>query len=491
MKLKHLLPFIVSMIFFSYVKLFPKSKEVVVLKQQLPYEITNVEVSSDKLIIEGWGFINGNQHFIDASTHSISIEFSSNTDVFKSNVNLLPKDMSSLMYYRGARECGLNEYYQPSSKCNYSYKNVGFKAIVPLERFKKNEKYTAMLVVLAKQTNTTYKIQVYYPMLRPLIRQIGDYQFSLESSLKDTKLIINHDNVVVRSGPSASYPVINYGPSCGDAYKNSLFYQSHQIFSNIIEKINVNDISVYRLKGDLLSCKQLKQRVKEGSTINPMYIASTFVEYSGTMLTIQNKLINDSPVLTVEHPIIALNDAFNYKNYATAYDPEELDLTSKIQVLSNNYQNKIGQYQIVLYVEDKYGYSDQKTMNVTVEGPTNAAPHLIAHDRIVKQFSYFDPLEGVEAFDIEDGELTSQIKLLNFVSTDNIGIFNQCYQVSDSMNAQANKCVSIHVIKRNEIVNYRFINLKINDVTHSSWNTYQRELYKELNNTTPISSKNK
>lgn len=486
MKLKYLLPFIVSMIFFSFARLYPKGQELVVLKQQLPYEITNVTVSFSTLTIEGWAFINSNQHFLDSSTHSTTVEFTSREHRFKIPATLQPKDMISLMWYRGVRICGTHEYKKTSSTCNYSYKNVGFKVTVPLDTFNKNQTYTAMLILHAKQTDTKYKIQLFYPMKQPITKQSGDYQFEVHSALKDTRLIVNHENVVVRSGPSTAYPIVGAGASCSSAYANKLFYEKGQVFSNIIDKTMVNGVSVYRLKGNVLGCIKLKQRVKEGYSIDPMYIASTFVEYSGIMMSIENKLINEAPVLYVEHPTIHVDESFNWLEYVSAYDLEEKDLTKKIRVVSNSFMNKVGQYQIVLFVEDKHGYSDQKTMNVIVVGPKNTAPRLIVHDRTIKQFSYFDALEGAQAYDKEDGNLSSQIQLVNTVSTNKIGQFNQCYQVCDSANATATQCAVITIMERNETVNHRFIHAGITSIDHNSWNTSLREIKNQLQNDIPI-----
>ena len=155
-------------------------------------------------------------------------------------------------------------------------------------------------------------------------------------------------------------------------------------------------------------------------------------------------------------------------------------------MITNFFENKVGQYQISLYVEDKHGYSDNQIMYVTVKGPHNTPPVLFVHDRTIKQYSFFDALEGVQAFDKEDGNLTSEIKLTNNVSTNEIGSFNQCYRVTDSMNAETTQCATIFVVKRNEIITHRFVNLMIKSIEHSSWKTHQRELERELNNGSPI-----
>lgn len=486
MKFKFILPFIVSMIFFSFTRLHSKGQELVVLKQQLPYEITDVKVSSSTLTIEGWAFINENQHFLNENTHSTFIEFTSKNDRFRVKARSLDKDMSGLMRYAGARLCRPTEYYKAASFCNYSYKNVGFILNVPLDMFHKEETYTAMLIVHAKQTNTTYKIQLFYPLKNPIINQVGDYQFKLTSAMKDTKLIINHQNVVVRSGPTQAYPIIALGSYCSKGYTNKLFYQHNQVFSNIIDKRIINGISIYRLKGDVLGCVDLKKRVKEGSSIDPMYIASTFVEYSGTMLSISNTLINQGPELFVRAAVINVDDPFNYTDYVSAYDYEEKDLSEKIQVVSSNYQNKIGHYQVVVYVCDKYGYSDQQTIKVTVKGPKNTAPTLVVQDRTLKQFSTFNPLDGVFANDKEDGNLSDKIKTSNQVTTDQVGEFSQCYLVEDSKQALASACAKITVIKQKQTISHRFLKKNISALTHISWQHFIRELSKQLENQVPL-----
>jgi len=457
----------------------------------LPYEVLEIDQGFDKLSIRGWGFINHNQHFLDTSTHEISIEFQSRTHQFSVQATLRDLDMTSLMHYRGSPMCYSSNYLQKPSICNYNYKNVGFYVEVPYDTFAVNETYHAMLVVHAKQTKTTYKTKLYFPMKDSMSTLYDDYKITIDSSIHDTQLIVNHSNVVVRNGPSSSYPIYRIGQICSTTYQNQLFYKENSMFYNIKNKVINNNITYYTISGDVDHCFNHRLRVKEGQAINPIVIASSFVEYGGKMLTINRELVNDPPLLSVEHPTINENEPFDYSMYVSAYDIQEKDLTGKIIVESNNFIQKAGRYSLVFYVEDKHGAFDRKTMNVTVTKIENTPPLVFALDRTINQFDAFDPLDGVYATDKEDGDLTSSILLTNQVDTNVLGEFNQCYLVADSMSATATKCVTITIIKRNQVDTHRFVHANFLFDLHSSWQHVQFVFEKQLNNENPLHSVNK
>ena len=52
---------------------------------------------------------------------------------------------------------------------------------------------------------------------------------------------------------------------------------------------------------------------------------------------------------------------------------------------------------------------------------------------MLKKEQTFDPLEGVQAYDVEDGDITNQIKVIhNNVNTNHVGTYQVIYEVVDS-----------------------------------------------------------
>ena len=83
MKTKIMLSFVISLIFFSILRLSAHAQPSTVLKAKLPYEILSIEVNNNILNVSGWAFINHTQHFLNQSTHEISILFQSKTHQFQ------------------------------------------------------------------------------------------------------------------------------------------------------------------------------------------------------------------------------------------------------------------------------------------------------------------------------------------------------------------------------------------------------------------------
>jgi hypothetical protein len=482
MKLRFIIPIIVSLLFLSITRIITNASTEVVLKSKLPYEIHHMSTSDDALTMNGWAFINSNQHFIDESTHTISIEFSSINNRFEVEATLINHNMTTLMFYRGSRMCESQEYFQVSSSCNYYYKNVGFELTVDFSRFLPNDTYHAMVVVYAKQTNQTFKTQLFFPMKEQIIQSYGDYAFTINSNIKDTKLVVSHSNVVVRNGPGQTHAVVHAGASCSLAYGNQLFYRKDRSFVNLLDKRVVDLVSYYKIMGQIEGCFQHRQRVKEGQDINPMWIASPFIEYGGIMLTVNNRLINEAPNLTLEHPIIQKYESFNPLDYASAFDKEEGDLTSSIKTISNKVNvSAVGIYEVTLRVEDQYGYFDEQVMFVTVID-NNHPPIIIASNQVIRQFSVFNPRVNVYAHDKEDGDLTHAIVLLNKINSSQLGDQNQCYSVKDSQLAAASKCVVISVVEGFITTQPRFASLHIGTTKDELWKSYQHIFNREMTN---------
>ncbi len=482
---------IIFIIFIVYMSGFITHVKAVdiVDKERLPYEVLHVDIKNEQLTIEGWGFVNILQHFLNDTTHSYQVEFRSKNHSFIVDASSRYSTQTELVKFAGTRRCANNQYYMYGNQCYYDYQNVGFKAVVPLSSFQENADYTVYLIVNAKTTNKSFKTVIYFPMQQDVVDTSKNIRYSISSRLDDTSIIVNHTTVLARSTPAKYSNYIYHGNWCSNSFKNRLYFAVNTTYNTIFAKQRVNDVHYYQVKGSLSYCENQRRRVKEGNDIYPMWIASTFVDYSGTSLHVKTENINTPPVITIkENPRIKRGTEIEFKNYVSAFDAQDLDITHKIVLIKGSVDfNKIGNYTLTYEVVDSGGLKDTKEMYVTIYD-TNEPPSITAYDKTLLQYQSFDPLKNVSATDYEDGDITYKLDVLNTVDTSIVETQQVCYQVKDSKAAVAYKCINIF-IKEKQVrsLNTRFIQKshlfyqedvplvwkdKINDLTYEIDNNY-------------------
>ena len=113
----------------------------------------------------------------------------------------------------------------------------------------------------------------------------------------------------------------------------------------ITSKLDINTPGVYEIKFEVTDSKN--------STVSK---------------TAKVTVIKDEePVITASDITINENDSFNPKQNVTAYDKEDKDLTSKIEVTENTVNtSKKGTYKVTYKVTDSYKHTVTKTITVTV-----------------------------------------------------------------------------------------------------------------------------
>lgn len=414
-------------------------------KTTLPYEISSIITGLSSFEITGWAFLNETQHFQSSADHNYEIEFSSPAHTFRARGMATAVSQTETMKFAGTPVCAANVYFQPGRICFYYYENVGFKITVPYGSFRYPNKYTAYIVVSGMTSKRSLKIPLYFPITEDIVKKVGDIEYRAISKMNDTKLQVNHTTVMTLMDASKTSPIWYYGSACSSTYGNRLYYKFGSIFSTIYEKRIVESTTYYRLSGALSSCYESRSRVVEGTQLSPLWIASNFVEYTGTPLQVTATLINTSPSLDVENVTLTVGDLFEPFNHVSAYDAEEGNLTQKIMLVSSNFVNAVGSYTLVFKVSDKYSVSVSKTMIVTVNEINNNAPIIDAADRSVLKNSEYDPRSGVSANDIEDGDITDRIEILNSIDVQSVTAQEQCYAVTDSKNARVEKCITITI----------------------------------------------
>ncbi|MCD2255056.1 immunoglobulin-like domain-containing protein [Listeria marthii] len=154
---------------------------------------------------------------------------------------------------------------------------------------------------------------------------------------------------------------------------------------------------------------------------------------------------NTAPQLVASNHTIHIGSNFNPYNFATASDEEDGDLTSSIQVISNNVNpDREGTYTVTYRVTDSAGETVERSISIEV---VNDAPVLHVADRQVSVGEVFNPMESVSANDTEDGDVTSHIEVIeNNVDTQTPGSYTVTYKVMDSHGKETTKTIHIKVV---------------------------------------------
>ncbi|AZA12323.1 immunoglobulin-like domain-containing protein [Corynebacterium gerontici] len=173
------------------------------------------------------------------------------------------------------------------------------------------------------------------------------------------------------------------------------------------------------------------------------------------------KKLNEVPAITVNGPTtFPVGTNFSPDDLdATAFDPEDGDLTDKIEIVSNDVDTvRPGDYTVVLAVTDSAGARHEQIVPIKIVPKTvelNAAPILKAPDSIeIDQGTDFsDPVDVIKATaqDEEDGDLSDKIEVVsNTVDPDTPGNYQVVLRVTDSDGASTKKAVDVHVKPKDE-----------------------------------------
>ncbi|MBC1475953.1 DUF5011 domain-containing protein [Listeria grandensis] len=143
-------------------------------------------------------------------------------------------------------------------------------------------------------------------------------------------------------------------------------------------------------------------------------------------------LSNDKPVITGHDTSFKAGRTFDPMAGITASDTEDGDVTSAIQILANDVNPDVPSvYHVTYSITDSDGNTTEATYTVTVL--TNEKPVIHASDQTLAYGQAFDPMAGVNATDLEDGDLTGKITIVsNDVNPEQAGIYHVTYSVIDS-----------------------------------------------------------
>ena len=230
--------------------------------------------------------------------------------------------------------------------------------------------------------------------------------------------------------------------SFGYVKESYLYVSNHQptIIANnkdITVGTNVNLLDGVTAKDD--EDGNLTSKIKVSSNINPKVAGTYTATYTVTdesnfsvSKEIKINVVGTTPEIKAENKETLQFRNVNLLENVTAYDEKDKDLTSKIEIKQNNVNvNVVGTYKVIYTVKNSYGISKDKEITVTVK--ENHKPVINVTTKSIILNSTFDPMNGVSANDVEDGDITKNVKVTkNTVDTSKIGTYKVIYEVEDS-----------------------------------------------------------
>lgn len=174
---------------------------------------------------------------------------------------------------------------------------------------------------------------------------------------------------------------------------------------------------------------------------------------------------NTPPTITAVNKTLIEGAAFDPKKDVTAFDQEDGNITSKIEITSNNVNTAVpGTYEVSYKVKDSSNLETTLKINITIK--ENKAPVINASNKQITINKPFNPLDGVEATDTEDGNITQNIKVTtNTVKTNTLGTYKVIYEVTDKNNKKTTKEIQVEVVRdRIPVINASNKKIIINSV---------------------------
>ncbi|MBE6157904.1 MAG: DUF5011 domain-containing protein [Firmicutes bacterium] len=174
--------------------------------------------------------------------------------------------------------------------------------------------------------------------------------------------------------------------------------------------------------------------------------ANARITKSSFKVTNENVVVNSEPVITANNRSIVQGTVIDLLDGVSAKDSEDGDITKNIKVSGTVDNNKIGTYEITYSVTDSGNLTTTKKITITVT--ENKKPVITAEDKEVTIKTEFNPLDGVNANDSEDGDITKKIEVIDDnVDITRLGEYSITYRVVDSYNQEVTKSIQVKVVK--------------------------------------------
>ncbi|MGF2715661.1 immunoglobulin-like domain-containing protein [Bacillus cereus] len=158
----------------------------------------------------------------------------------------------------------------------------------------------------------------------------------------------------------------------------------------------------------------------------------------------------EAPVIKVtkEKFVTKKGNSINLKQFVTAKDNVEGDVTNKIMIQKFDY-SKVGDIKVSIGVADSQDNFAEKTVTVSV---VDEMPEVLTvpASRIVRLGDKINPIEDVTAVDYDGKDLLSELKINGKIDEKKAGEYNLTYQVTDSQGNLHQK--SGQIVVKDEVV---------------------------------------
>lgn len=160
---------------------------------------------------------------------------------------------------------------------------------------------------------------------------------------------------------------------------------------------------------------------------------------------IETPIVETVPVLTIEQPIIHINEGENVdvKDYVKVTDVQDALVELKVPLTELH----VGENQITVTATNRFGNTATAILTVIV----NAKPVMtLTQEEIeLKLGDSFLPAKYVSVVDTEDGDLTDSLTITNPVDTKIAGTYEVVYEAKDSKGLTVDKILTVHVVDPN------------------------------------------
>ncbi len=188
---------------------------------------------------------------------------------------------------------------------------------------------------------------------------------------------------------------------------------------------------------------------------------------------------NQVPTITATDKVLSQNSTYNVLSFATAKDPEDGNITSKIVVKENTIDiTKLGTYKVIYQVTDSANQTVTKEIKVTVEKDHD--PEITLISNIFYLNGKYDAKTNVKVTDYEDGNITSKVEVLeDNVDVSTPGEYTVKYKVTDSQNNIVEKEFTIEVknIKNGWVEENNNTYYYVNNKLTTGFKTIDKKIY--------------
>ena len=341
---------------------------------------------------------------------------------------------------------GKNGYISPNSVTEYTNKNYEYNL------YDSGNTFSPKVAITTKDTSYYYDSSLLQKTGKTLLKDryvivyaSATLNGKAVSYLVTSDYFYNQKHWV--SADSIKFTDTPYGKVTVDTSENHYTWVNYNTEDKLYSKIS--GLYTYTYVPILSSQKvgnDTWYKVPVSLTTNDNVYGYTLASYSSYIkIDVSSPIIeNTKPVIEASDKTIDEQSTFDPKKDVKAYDNEDGDLTSKIEVVSNNVNTKTpGTYEVVYKVLDSSKEVVTKTIKVTVK--ENKAPEITASDKELVEGDEFDPKKDVTAKDQEDGDLTSKIKVKENTVKTTKGTYKVVYEVTDSKGKTTTKEIRVVV----------------------------------------------